>query len=48
VADDNYFHLAPNQERRIAFSPLSRELTRFKAEFEALNFAETISLRAQR
>jgi len=46
--DDNYFHLAPNQERRITFTAASEEATSFRAQFEALNLAQTISVRAER
>ena len=46
--DDNYFHVAPKQERRVTFSPASDEATSFKAQFEALNLSEIISVRAER
>ena len=46
--DDNYFHLAPNQQKKIVFSILDLHNTTFKAHFEALNFVESITVRAQR
>ena len=45
---DNYFHLAPNQQKKILFSISDHRSTSFKAHFEALNFAESITVRAQR
>ncbi len=48
VPDDNYFHLVPNQKKKIVFSILDHHSTTFKAHFEALNFVESITVRAQR
>ena len=45
---DNYFHLAPNQQKSIVFSMLSLGSTTFKAHFEALNLVDTVTVRAQR
>jgi beta-mannosidase len=42
MPDDNYFHLAPNQEKRLVF----RGVGKFKAVFEALNWPEALTLRA--
>jgi beta-mannosidase len=47
LPDDNYFHLAPNQEKRILFTPKSADITRFKAYLGALNSSESITLRAE-
>ena len=46
--EDNYFHLAPNRDRRIVFAPASAETATFKATFEALNLADAITVRAAR
>ena len=47
--DDNYFHLAPHQEKRLVFSPSGERLTAsFKAHFEALNWTDTVVVRASR
>ncbi len=43
---DNYFHLAPDTEKRLVFSPLRPGHSQFKAELEALNVSETFVLRA--
>ena len=45
---DNYFHLAPNQQKSVVFTMCGPSITTFKAHFEALNFVETITIRAQR
>ena len=45
---DNYFHLAPNRQKNIVFSMRGTGGKSFKAHFEALNLAETITVRAQR
>ena len=42
---DNYFHLAPNQERRVVFAPGSAAGA-FKATFEALNWTDASVVRA--
>ena len=44
--DDNYFHLAPNQEKAIVFTAMEIAPARFRAHFEPLNMAETIAARA--
>ena len=46
VPDDNYFHLAPNQQKNIVFSMRDQDSTTFKAHFEVLNMVETITVRA--
>ena len=46
--DDNYFHLVPNLEKCIFFTPVNPAATRFKAHFDALNLAQTISVRSER
>lgn len=45
---DNYFHLAPNQHKNVVFSMCGPGSTAFRAHFEALNLAETATVRAQR
>jgi beta-mannosidase len=48
-SSDNYFHLSPSGERTISFYPRDGAApTMFKAHIEALNLADTISVRAQR
>lgn len=47
VPSDNYFHLAPNQQKNITFSRRGLGSTPFKAHFEALNLVEAITVRAQ-
>jgi hypothetical protein len=47
MPDTNYFHLAPNQEKRIYFTALNEGATKFKAYFSALNSRESITLRAE-
>ena len=46
VPGDNYFHLAPNQQKNIVFSMRDQDSTTFKAHFEVLNMVETITVRA--
>lgn len=46
--DDNYFHLVPNLEKCILFTPDNPAVARFKAHFDALNLAQTISVRSER
>jgi hypothetical protein len=43
---DNYFHLAPDTDKRLVFSPLKPGSAQFKAELDALNVGETVVLRA--
>ena len=43
--DDNYFHLAPNQEKSIVFTAAEPTPARFRAHFEPLNLEETITVR---
>jgi beta-mannosidase len=43
---DDYFHLAPEQEKTILFSPLDGAQIPFKAELEALNLRDSIIVRA--
>ena len=45
---DNYFHLAPGQQKVVFFSMCGVDTPTFKAHFEALNLAETITVRGQR
>ena len=45
---DNYFHLAPNQQKKIMFAISGCGNATFKAHFAALNYVETITVRAQR
>ncbi len=42
---DNYFHLAPDTDKRLVFSPLKPGSAQFKAELDALNVGETVVLR---
>ena len=42
--DDNYFHLAPGEEKRVRFTP-SAEGRAFKAQLEALNWNDTVVVR---
>jgi hypothetical protein len=42
MPDDNYFHLAPDQERKVVFTGAGP----FKAHFEALNWNDTLVVRA--
>jgi beta-mannosidase len=48
LPDANYFHLAPNREKRIVFTPLRNGIGKFKAYLSALNSSESITLRAER
>ena len=43
--NDNYFHIAPNQQRSIVFSPCASGNTTFRAHFEALNLVKFITVR---
>jgi beta-mannosidase len=47
-ANDDYFHLSPNREKRIEFVPEAGEPRDFKAYLEALNLAEGITVRLRR
>lgn len=44
--DDNYFHLAPNQKKRIIFTATDVSTRKFRVIFGALNTLETIDIRA--
>jgi beta-mannosidase len=48
--DDNYFHLAPEQEKTLLFSPShpGEGHKSLKAHFEALNWTDTLVVRAQK
>lgn len=46
MADDNYFHLAPNRKKQIRFSPAGAPGKKFKCHFSALNLRESITVRA--
>ncbi|HSN20480.1 MAG TPA: hypothetical protein VLS49_07380, partial [Usitatibacter sp.] len=48
VPDDNHFHLAPRQEKRVVFRPVVPGTARFAARLEALNLAAPVTLRASR
>jgi beta-mannosidase len=49
TSSDNYFHLSPSRERTISFYPAEgATATMFRAHIEALNLADTVSVRAQR
>jgi beta-mannosidase len=48
LPDDNYFHLAPGQEKRITLTPDRAGIGKFKAYLSALNCRESITLRAER
>ncbi len=43
--EDNHFHLAPDRQRRIRFSPRGDPETPFRAELGALNLREVLPLR---
>jgi beta-mannosidase len=43
--DDNYFHLAPGQQKQIQFSPRTDPAAPFRAELSALNLRESVPLR---
>jgi beta-mannosidase len=43
--DDNFFHLAPNRDKRIVFTPAWEGAPAFKAFLEPLNLAEPIAVR---
>jgi hypothetical protein len=43
--DDNYFHLAPGEEKRLVLRALSPD-AEFRGWLEALNLAEPVALRA--
>jgi len=45
TVDDNYFHLAPHQRKRIRFSPAPGPAKKFKAYLSALNLRESITVR---
>jgi beta-mannosidase len=45
MGDDNHFHLAPGREKRVIFRPSSPQAA-FRAELEALNLSESLTLRA--
>jgi beta-mannosidase len=44
-AGDNYFHLAPNRDKTVIFTPEKSGAAAFKAHFEALNWPEPITVR---
>lgn len=46
LPDDNYFHLAPNRAKRIVLTPERAGLVKFKAYVGALNWHESLTLRA--
>jgi beta-mannosidase len=46
--DDNYFHLAPGHEKRVAFLPAAGCNGRFEAILEALNLAAPVAVRIER
>ncbi|HEX3096615.1 MAG TPA: glycoside hydrolase family 2 protein [Usitatibacter sp.] len=48
VPDDNYFHLAPGHEKRVAFLPAAGCDGRFEAILEALNLASPVAVRIER
>jgi beta-mannosidase len=48
LPDANYFHLAPNREKRIACKPLRDGIGKFKAYLSALNYGESLTLRAEK
>ncbi len=43
--EDDYFHLAPNREKTVVFTP-RKPTASFKAHFEALNWPEAVTVRA--
>jgi hypothetical protein len=47
MPDANHFHLAPNREKRIVFTPTRPGIGRFKAYVGALNCHESITVRAE-
>ncbi len=46
--DDNYFHLAPNREKRIYFTAANGGTAKFKAYLSALNYRDSLTLRVDR
>jgi beta-mannosidase len=48
VPDDNYFHLVPGHEKRVAFLPAAGCDGRFEAILEALNLAAPVAVRIER
>jgi beta-mannosidase len=46
VPEDNHFHLAPHQAKRIRFRPRTDPAATFRADLSALNLREAITLRA--
>jgi beta-mannosidase len=44
LPDDNYFHLAPNQEKRVVFFPQTAAVSGFEAHVEALNVRERLTV----
>ncbi|MGZ5086038.1 MAG: glycoside hydrolase family 2 protein [Usitatibacter sp.] len=47
AASDNCFHIAPNRPRTLVFTASKPGLASFKAHFEALNWPDPITVRAQ-
>ena len=46
--DDNYFHLVPNLEKKIRFTPADASVNIFKVHFCALNLAPIVTTRTER
>ena len=47
MPDDNYFHLAPNQPKRVVFRAHAAPSARLHADLEPLNLARAIAVRAR-
>ena len=45
--DDNHFHLAPQHEKSLLFSPVGSTVGKFRAHIDALNLAEMLTIRAE-